>query len=384
MRSFSLRVLLAGGMIAGVAAAPARAQFRMGSYPPSNTYGVGITAAALAGSPLNAAPFTFNPAASPFRAGHGYPPDNGPFTFGVLYPQAGVADGYDPTAVFGAFGPYPSAEQHARALHEQLRQERAASNQQAVEQRRWENSHLPTTEDDRERARQSALRHCQAGPPATEIVAGDSLNVLLGDAERLQALGVTGEDAALDNIDLAHINLVPLGGGAANAGLLRDVQSGGGLTWPVALRDAAFQKQRDRVNDLLRDAVRQASVSGRVDAAGVQGLLRVCEQMSDQLRRSLVRNDLPPHLYIPAKKFLADLSAAARALGAPDATNYFNGKHAAQGRTVADLVRDMRTKGLRFAPATTYGQQAAYVALHRVLAAYDVSLNANVLPTAAR
>jgi hypothetical protein len=53
--------------------------------------------------------------------------------------------------------------------------------------------------------------------------------------------------------------------------------------------------------------------------------------------------------------------------------NFFNGKWAANGKTVGDLVKYMASSGLRFAPATQ-GSEAAYSMLQQALAAYNMAL----------
>jgi hypothetical protein len=49
--------------------------------------------------------------------------------------------------------------------------------------------------------------------------------------------------------------------------------------------------------------------------------------------------------------------------------------YVAKGKTVRELVRHLTTHGLRFAPATE-GREAAYLAVHRALAAYHVGAQA--------
>ena len=61
------------------------------------------------------------------------------------------------------------------------------------------------------------------------------------------------------------------------------------------------------------------------------------------------------------------LDNAIKALQAPDVGNYINGKYAARGKTVGELVKNMG--GLKFAQATP-GDEQAYKALQEKLASY--------------
>ena len=77
--------------------------------------------------------------------------------------------------------------------------------------------------------------------------------------------------------------------------------------------------------------------------------------------------------------FLHHLSEddAVTVLRQPDAGDYLpGGKNAVRAGSVQDLVKSMAERGLRFAPAVT-GDEKAYGALHRGLAAYYNALTQN-------
>jgi hypothetical protein len=76
--------------------------------------------------------------------------------------------------------------------------------------------------------------------------------------------------------------------------------------------------------------------------------------------------------YNESKRFLNDLEDALKVLERPDASSYVNGKFAAKGATVRDLVNNMSKNGLSFA-ASVPGDEAAYVSLQRAMAQYDIS-----------
>ena len=90
-----------------------------------------------------------------------------------------------------------------------------------------------------------------------------------------------------------------------------------------------------------------------------------------QLSQSVEKSELSVGDYIAAKDYLSQVGAAVRALGDPNVANYFN--HKFNAKNVAELVDDMRTKGLDFAAAAP-GDEGAYRALQQALVAYDYTI----------
>jgi hypothetical protein len=94
--------------------------------------------------------------------------------------------------------------------------------------------------------------------------------------------------------------------------------------------------------------------------------------MKDQLA-GMIR-DVPASQYIRAKHFLADLQSGAKVWRRPDATSYFIPMYDSHVKNVGKLVQYMAKNDLRFAPAGA-DDEAAYLALYRALAGYDLSAN---------
>src|SRR5262249_7164207 len=148
----------------------------------------------------------------------------------------------------------------------------------------------------------------------------------------------------------------------------------GQLHWPALLRDPTFDEPRKHLDQLAPQAVKQAQF-GRVDPGTLQDMLADVAKLHALLARGV--NDYTPSQYIEARRYLKQLDDAMKALKKPNATDFFTNKFAAQGKTVGELVKYMGKEGLRFAPAAP-GDEAAYVALHRQLSAYDQGLQAQV------
>src|SRR5262249_15871536 len=131
-----------------------------------------------------------------------------------------------------------------------------------------------------------------------------------------------------------------------SVGMLRD---GGNVDWPDPLKEAAFDKVRQRLARSLRLAVDQLKHNDPLDASLVKDIKADFTELNKLLDHNA--EDLSPAQYIEAKRFLNQLSEAVRALSDPKAVNFYNGKWVARGKNVATLVQNMTRDGVVFAPA---------------------------------
>lgn len=299
-----------------------------------------------------------------------YPPYGG---YGYNFPDPYSGNLMGSAAVINASGQYMLSTQQAMIMQQQVKREKLENRRRVIEEWLWERNNLPTAQDEFERNQRLELRRQQNDPPVNEILSAQALNVLLIDIQKHMgaASDNSGPEVRLDEEILKKINVTPPGKGSANIGLLKNDK----LSWPIALRSPEFKRERDLLDTLTPEAKGQAT-NGTVDAATIKQL----NQSSDRLLQDLAASikDMPPAQYIEAKRFLNDYKDAVRALSVEDAAHYFNGKYSAKGKTVAELVRNMTREGLRFAPSVP-GNESAYLALHRLLAAFDVSINRAVV-----
>jgi hypothetical protein len=165
---------------------------------------------------------------------------------------------------------------------------------------------------------------------------------------------------------------VTSGKSGGNIGLL----NGKKLFWPLLLRRKEFETAHADVDRLVGQAVEQAR-KGQVEAEVMEQLTREV----DQLRFALTKmaKTCTPAQHTETLTFLNDLGDAIKVLQQRDAGDYLNGKYAARGKSVSELVEYMRGNGLLFAPAAS-GCETAYVALYRMLRDYD-SLHGSALRT---
>jgi hypothetical protein len=273
--------------------------------------------------------------------------------------------------IVSAQGKWMVSLQQASQLKEQNRQSIIETRRKSFDEYFFERKNTPTFESDREAFNNQQLQRSLNNPPESEVWSGQALNDVLADLTKMDKdKGLKGPAVPLDEDLLRRINLAA-GSGNGNAGLLKNDAR---LTWPLAMRDEAYKTDRELINSLAPEAVHQA-VNGRVDA----GTLKELNSAAQRLRKTLADNigDMTTGQYTDASRFLGYLDDAIRVLGRPDAGDYFTRRYSAQGRDVAELVRNLTAKGLRFAPATP-GDEAAYLALYRALATYDRSAKAQL------
>jgi hypothetical protein len=380
------------GVMAALAltAAEARAQFRsfragavgqsvglrnvaagFGNRPASNFAGNGAGLLALGflsdGGALSCSPGrdSFYPSLA-YRPSVGY----GPYPYGGPAPEdsyGGYLRGNADT--ISAEGQFRISQQRTHLLRATVRMQQVDTRRRVFDEWLYERANTPTVEDQRELTQQHELRRSQNDPPMTEIHSAKALNDLLLDLQKRWTQGRRLDPIRLDEDVVGRINVSPGHGG--HVGVLRD----GRLHWPTALSGDAYQAEREQLSTLAIRAIHQAT-----DEVVEPAVLREMTRTLDRLQKDLSQRaaDLPPANYREARRFLGDFGAALTALRQPDAQRYFTGKYVARGKTVSDLVEHMTQQGLRFAPAVA-GDEAAYLALHRALAACDTAAQTQIV-----
>jgi hypothetical protein len=125
------------------------------------------------------------------------------------------------------------------------------------------------------------------------------------------------------------------------------------------------------MNKLIADAVNVAKFGNAVDPGKLKDMKAELGRLNATLHNDI--NDMSPSQYIEAKRYLNLLDDAIRALEDPKVGNYFNQNWVAKGKNVAELVKYMTDKGLRFAPAVP-GDADAYRSLYHALHAFDAGM----------
>ncbi len=302
------------------------------------------------------------------------PMQNPAFYNNVVTPIVGLAPYHDPFGGYltgtanlvNASGQFMMANQQAALMREEVTRSQIDTRNRIIQQRMFEASITPNTEDVRQQNELNRLRASRNNPRRTDIWSGDALNTLFNAIRSARVVGLQGPVIPISEDTLRHLNL-STGRRPGNIGMLRN---GGNLDWPFLLRDDAFKKDRERLDELTPQAVEQATKNGRVDTKILRELPVIVERMQADLL-AMVQEAVPSE-YMDARRFLRELGRAYRLLQEPDVANYF-GRWMPRGRTVGELIQHMIDNGLQFAAALP-GDETFYTAFFNSLLRYDTGI----------
>jgi hypothetical protein len=294
-------------------------------------------------------------------AGYSSPYSGGASTYGED-PGAGFLRGS--SDVIREQGNYLKNVQSARIIQTSADTGRLDYRRRLIEEARYERMSQPTTEEIRQQQLKSELNRARHEPPISDIISARSLNDLLHHLSNDPTRPKVDLPIALDDDVLKHINVTGVNPNGGSVGLLKD---DGNLQWPQPLMAAEFKAPRELLSKTLRPVVQNLKSGESVGSGSLNDLKTDLAQLNMLVSKS----ELPATDYIEAKSYLDQVGGAVRALGDKDVANYF--KHRFSAKNVAELVDDMRRKGLDFAPAAP-GDEGAYRALQQALAAYDYSV----------
>jgi hypothetical protein len=289
-----------------------------------------------------------------------------PGSYGGFYPGRAGGFLYGVAAVTNANAQYQATIQQARITQQQANQAAFDTRRRALDEWRYEQSLRPTQNDLLEKEQMEALRRARGVATNTEIWSGQAINSLLRNIQQMQSGGLRGPLVPLDEEMLRHINLTT-GTTVAGPGLFRD---GGKLQWPFALSKPQFAQERARINELAPQIVKEA-LSGGINDSTLSDLSAAVESLRNTVDDAV--RELSPTQFIQASRYVNNLRSTVRAMQDPNVVNQFNGKYAARGDNVTQLVEMMTRQGLRFAPANP-GDEPFYTALHQALISYDMGL----------
>ncbi len=309
-----------------------------------------------------------NPFTNPYYPyyGYGY---GGPTDLTTGYMLQGAA------AAINAQGQFNIQNQQAKLVQQQVEQSKVDTRRKQFDEYLYEKANTPTVEDIRNQMLGYELRRVMRDPSLPDILSGGSLDTIYRDLLTKQPQWNKGPALTIDDGVLSHINLTSRSGG--NPGLLKRVRENDTLPWPNALKGEAFAKEVKSINNRLPEAVKQAEGKGSVDP-GLLANLRDSVRALDGMVAANV-SDMAPSDNVAARRFLAQLDSALKALEQGDVADHLNGKFAAKGKTVPDLLKYMSERGLTFGPATP-GDEAAYHAMQNYLAGFNAALGGGTPP----
>jgi hypothetical protein len=280
------------------------------------------------------------------------PPGSGGFGPGnVLRGQADVIN---------ASGDLYVKQEQARIEREKAYQAKIDTKRKTFDEMMYEKANTPTFTEERAKVEAMQLRRVMTDPVEAEIKSGKAHNLILPYLDQLCRAGIQGPPIMLDPDMLRWVN-VTTGKEGPGLGVLKDA---GNMEWPLALRGPTQKKF-----DALLPGLMSGAASGNLDLKTYNEASKAVTKLNDELKKKLHKEEIDGGLYLDGKRFLESLDGAMKALRQPSAAKLINGTYAATGRNVPELVYNMTTKGLKFAPATP-GNEAPYFALHSAMVSY--------------
>ena len=261
---------------------------------------------------------------------------------------------------------YQTIEQ-AKLTQEEVTRSRIDTRRKLNDEMAYEYANRPTQGKMIAEEQAARIQRSRNNPPLTIIWSGDALNDLLAAIQTNETnFGVRGASVYLDEDGLPRINLTA-GTTPGSIGLYRSDRR---LRWPLPLQDDRFQTSRDKITMLSAIAARSVAEDNPNDKA-IRDLLAAIAALKDEV--TAATQDQSPSDNIRSMRYVKELREGAQTMTDPNAANFLNGKWAANGDTVGQLVDFMSRKGLRFAPATD-GDEPYYTALYRSVLSYDSSI----------
>jgi len=268
--------------------------------------------------------------------------------------------------VINAQGQFMINQQQAYLEQQKVKQSKLDTKRKAFDDWQYERANTTSLEDEREFSRVQFLQRSLRNPPVTEIWSGAALNAILQD---IQIRRVQGPFVPLSPDTLSNINFTT--GAVGSSGSVGLFKNGGKLDWPPALQVPPFVSPTQEISKQTKDIVAQAS-SGQLVSADIRGLSKAVDRLDNQLRTQVA--SIEPNDYIAAKRYIRELAGGVKQLSDPNVLNYFNGKWQFRANNVAQLVNEMTTQGVKFAPAVS-GQEPAYQSMHWSLATFDTPVS---------
>jgi len=222
-------------------------------------------------------------------------------------------------------------------------------------------------------APQDALGKALAATDDRAVASGEALNVILAATLAAEAKGPKPESAYLSPNLLAEVRFA----GPPAADALNMLRRAGRLDIPVAFDTGALAPLRPVIDRDFAAAAAPVLAGKPADPTKALKLEETLKKARDLLAPMV--KDLEFSDAAAARRFLNRMDTTAAVLKGAGGAAVYDPKWAGEGTSVADLVRHMARFKLEFGAAAK-GDEDAYFALHRGLAAYLMTLKDNQKP----
>jgi hypothetical protein len=199
-------------------------------------------------------------------------------------------------------------------------------------------------------------------PSTLDITDGDALNVLLetllNPANAGASLQYIRTPLRSDIIPVIPFEVATEGMTACLDSMTMDGQ------WPLALRDEAFQPERDALKSAVKKALTEDE-QGNLSPETIDAIGTAVKNLRVKFEK-LVPQDRPD--YVEAQNAIKAMAGLTKMLYSPQMDKILAELDDYQGTTLGDLLGFMQAFNLRFAPANSYRQRMVYTKLYPMLA----------------
>ena len=137
-------------------------------------------------------------------------------------------------------------------------------------------------------------------------------------------------------------------------------------SWPAPLRSDAFKAEREAYQKAVDDALAEDKEGGSLRPATVAKVREAVSDLYRKVESTIPKTRQPDHLQ--AMNYLKGLAGLSRMLEKPNVEAVLGELEKIENTTIGNLAAFMHSYNLRFAPATTPRQVAAYRELYPVMA----------------
>jgi hypothetical protein len=205
-----------------------------------------------------------------------------------------------------------------------------------------------------------------------DIASGEALNHIVVGVVAAEKKGKANSAFLPPNL-LAKVRFA----GPPAADAINLLRQAGALVFPVPFEDSAFENVRPAIEKDF------AAVAGPVLLGKVPDPVRVGKLDADVAKARAILDPITKNFEFEdaaaARRMLNNLNAVVYAVKGAGGSGLIDPRWASEGTSVADLVKHMMKNKLLFGPAVK-GDEDAYIALHRGLAAYLFVLNESQKP----
>jgi hypothetical protein len=261
--------------------------------------------------------------------------------------------------VINAQGQWYNQVQSANIENQKFRQAQIQTQRQKFDESNYERYNMVNQVQDRQRQVDMINWRLQHSPSQGDILGGQALNAVLSAIQ-----GAGGGYSAPRSVTMSPtvLKMVGVTDGSSQGGIVM-LTDGSPLHWPRAFATSTFDADRQKVNQLLATAIPQGK-AGAVNPDIINDLTNTVNGMQNTLKAQI--DNVPVNEFMNAKRYLNQLLDAINTLGGPNVTKYLTGQWSARGETIADVIENMTSQGLTFAPAIM-GAEGSYNSTYRAL-----------------